>query len=65
MKRLRHLIVIIIIIGITFYCTEKTVDSIREKDPLMIEIKQLNNNYNKKAVNAKIIGNNIIPCIYG
>ena len=65
MKRIKQLIVIIIVISISFYYTEKTIDFIRENDPLMIEIKQLNNNYNKKAVNAKIIGNNIIPGIYG
>lgn len=49
----------------SFYYTNKTIDIIRETDPIMKEIKKSNNKYYKKAIDAKVSKNTIIPGLTG
>ena len=65
MKKIKIIFIIIILISVSFYYTNKVVDSLKENDPIMKEIKQTSNNYNISPVNAQIIENTIVPGIYG
>lgn len=49
----------------SFYYTDKIVDFAKSKDPIMIEIINNQDNFNKSAVNAVIDKNYIIPGIEG
>ena len=66
MKNNIYKIVSVIILTIfSFYYTNKTIDIIRETDPIMKEIRKSNDKYYKKAINAKVVNNTIIPGING
>lgn len=58
-------IIIGIIILLSFYCTNGIIRLLKEKDPLMIEIKKTDSKYQIPFQNATIEGNNIIPGIIG
>lgn len=45
----------------SFYYTNKVVEIIRERDPIMQQIRLTDEKYKVDSQNAKIIGNNIIP----
>lgn len=60
-----HIIIVLLLGLFSFYYTEKVIDFIREKDPIMKTIKKESVNYKKDAVDAKIDGNKIVPGING
>ena len=64
-NNLSKILIGIILTIFSFYYTNKTIDIIRETDPIMKEIKKSNNKYYKKALNAKVLDNTIIPGING
>ena len=65
MKKLFQIIGVISLMGISFFYTEKTVSVVKEYDDIMIEIKNNQNKYYKKYVNASINKDTIIPGISG
>ncbi|MBR2248100.1 MAG: hypothetical protein IKG58_01660 [Bacilli bacterium] len=62
---MKKVLIVIFLTIFSFYYTNKTIDIIRETDPIMKEIKKSNNKYYKKAMNAKVVNNTIIPGING
>ena len=66
MNNKKYHIIIVLLLGLfSFYYTEKVIDFIRNKDPIMKTIKKESVNYKKDAVDAKIDGNKIVPGING
>lgn len=65
MKKLIGIIGILILMGISFFYTKKLVSFVNNYDDIMIKIKNTNKYYYKKAINATIINNTIIPGISG
>ncbi|MBR2678170.1 MAG: hypothetical protein IKE63_02015 [Bacilli bacterium] len=63
MKNIKVLFFLLIIL--TFISSSIIINSLKEKDPLMIEIKNKKSKYKTKAINAEIIGNSIISGVYG
>lgn len=55
----------ILLLLFSFYYTDKVIDIVRNSDPIMREIKENDTKYTKKAVNAKIKENTIIPGVSG
>lgn len=49
----------------SFYYTNKSIELVREQDPIMKTIRSTSNKYNTEAVNAKIKDNTIIPGLSG
>ena len=60
-KKLIRPILIILLVGFSFFYTEQSIDLIRNTDPLMKQIKKSNYKYEIKPTNAKIKNNTIIP----
>ena len=52
--------VVLLLLLFSFYYTDKSIDLIRQSDPIMKQIKSTNESYEVEAENAKIIGNKII-----
>lgn len=65
MKKIFQTIGLLSLICFSFIYTEKTITVLKENDPLMIEIEENKDNYNKKYINAIINNNTITPGIYG
>lgn len=49
-----------LLIGLSFYLTNSILNYLKEKDPIMKEIKYTKEKYQTKSENAEIIGNSII-----
>lgn len=64
-KKLLRPFLIILLVGFSFFYTDKSVDLIRESDPLMKQIKNTNYKYQQEPKNAKIEGDTIVPGITG
>lgn len=57
---------LVLLLGIfSFYYTEKVIDFIREKDPIMKTIKKESKEFEIEPTNAKIVDNTIIPGVSG
>ncbi len=61
MKKLYPVILSLLLVYFSFYYTNKVVDIIREKDPIMMKIKKEKDSYEIKTKNAKIDGDKITP----
>lgn len=55
----------ILLLAFSFYYTDKSIDLVRESDPIMKKIRENSHKYSVKSVNAKIDGNKIIPGVVG
>lgn len=64
-KKLIQVTLVLLLVLFSFYYTNKTVEIIREADPLMKQIKQESEKHTTTAKNAKIEGNKIIPGLNG
>ncbi len=60
-KKLIQVTVVLLLVLFSFYYTNKTIDIIRETDPLMKQIKEESTKYEVPAEDAKIEDNKIIP----
>lgn len=60
MEKIKLTIIGIIVISISFYITNFTLNKLREKDPIMQEIKKTKEKYEIEPIDAEIIGNTII-----
>ena len=65
MKNIIQYIGLTILIVFSFFYTEKTVTTIKNQDPLMIEIEEKANEYSVSAIDAKVIDTKIIPGMKG
>ena len=61
MKRVYPVILSCLLIAFSFYYTNKVAGIVRGKDPIMQSSKEEKANYEKKAINANVSGDNIIP----
>ena len=61
MKRVYPVILSCLLIAFSFYYTNKIAGIVRGKDPIMQSIKEEKANYEKKAINANVSEDNIIP----
>ena len=64
-KKLIRVTFILLLSVFSFYYTNKSIELIREKDPIMKTIKSTDEKYNIEAVNAEIKDNTIIPGLSG
>lgn len=64
-KKLIRVTLILLLSIFSFYYTNKSIELIREQDPIMKKIKSTDEKYNVQAVNAEINENTIIPGITG
>lgn len=60
MKRLISPIIIIILLIVSFYYANKSVNILKNADPIMKEIKSTEKKYTIKPIDAQIVGHNII-----
>lgn len=60
-RKLIQVAVVIVLVLFSFYYTNKTIDIIKETDPLMKQIKEESKKYQIPAENAKIKENKITP----
>lgn len=65
MKNIIQYIGIIVLILFSFFYTEKTVTTIKNQDPLMIELQNVKDDYNISPINAEITDDKIIPGMAG
>jgi len=65
MKNIIQYIGIIILIIFSFFYTEKTVTTIKNQDPLMIELQNIKEEYSISPINAEITDDKIIPGMAG
>ena len=61
MKKIYPVILTLLLIYFSFYYTNKVVGLIKSKDPIMVKIEKEKENYEVKAVNAKVDNKNVIP----
>ena len=60
LKKLISPIIIIMLLVLSFYYTNKSVAFLKNADPIMKEIKNTEKKYKIDPINAQIVGNNII-----
>ena len=65
MKKIIKLMGLFVLIGFSFFYTDKILEVIRQEDKIMIMLNDIKDNYEVKAIDAKIIDNKIIPGING
>ena len=61
MNKLFYRLIILLFLVFSFYYTNKIIDFLREKDPIMKNIKKTDSKYRIDSIDALIVGNNIIP----
>lgn len=64
-KKLIRISSILLLSIFSFYYTNKSIELVREQDPIMKTIRSTEEKYNVAAVNASINGNTIIPGLTG
>lgn len=64
-KKSIHVILILLLAAFSFYYTNKSIELVREQDPIMKQIKTTDEKYTVEAVNAVIEDNTIIPGLVG
>ncbi|MDY5993568.1 MAG: polysaccharide deacetylase family protein [Bacilli bacterium] len=60
-RKVIQVISVTLLMLFSFFYTNKSIELIRENDPIMKQIKETNTKYKVNPVNATIIGNKIIP----
>jgi hypothetical protein len=63
LKKSFQIIGLLLLIGFSFFYTEKVALVVREQDPLMVKIEEYETLFNKGSVNAIVKDNTIIPGI--
>ena len=64
-KKICSIVFSILLVVFSFYYTNKVVNSLKEKDPIMIEIKKYDRYYPDTKIDSILNDNNIIPGIKG
>lgn len=65
MKNILKLVGLFVLMGFSFFYTDKVVEVIREEDNIMIEIQSVKDLYKIDAVSANVVDNTIIPGVEG
>lgn len=65
MKNIVKLMGLFVLIGFSFFYTDKILEVIREEDEIMIKLTSVEDEYKVLPVDAEILGNTIIPGING
>ena len=65
LKNIINIFIVLLLLLFRFYYTDKSIQLIRETDPIMKQIKKNSNKYNVRSVNAKVMDNSIIPGVVG
>ena len=65
MKKIFNIIFTTLLIYFSFYYANLVSNYVKNKDPIMIKLKEVKDNYQKEAVDAVIFNNTIIPGISG
>lgn len=65
MKNIVKMIGLFILIGFSFFYSDKVISVIREEDKIMIELDSVKNVYKVEAVDATVVGKTIVPGING
>lgn len=65
MKTTIKMLGLFVLIGFSFFYTDKVLTVIREEDDIMIELTSVMDIYKVDSVDAKVIGNTIIPGLSG
>lgn len=65
MKNTLKLVGLFVLIGFSFFYTDKVIDVIREEDKIMIELNQVKDSYKLDGIDASIVLNTIIPGVNG
>lgn len=65
MKKIIHNIFVVLLICFSFFYTDKVINMINKKDPLMTEIINYKEEYNILPINAYIDGDTIVPGLIG
>lgn len=65
MKKVFKLMGLFVLILFSFFYTDKTLNIIKENDPIMVEINNNKDNYMVPAINGSVDGDYIIPGING
>lgn len=60
-KKVLQVISVLTLMFFSFFYTNKSIELIRENDPIMKKIKMTTDKYKEESTDAKIIGNKIIP----
>jgi hypothetical protein len=63
LKKSFQIIGLTLLIGFSFFYTEKVAMIVRDQDPLMIKIQEYEEKFNKESVNAILLEDSIIPGI--
>lgn len=65
LKKIARITFILLLSIFSFYYTNKSIELVREQDPIMKKIRNTNNKYNVQPVNAEVKDNTIIPGLTG
>lgn len=65
MKNILKLVGLFVLMGFSFFYTDKVVEVIREEDNIMIEIQSVKDLYKIDAMSANVVDNTIIPGVEG
>lgn len=65
LKKLMRMSSILLLSIFSFYYTNKSIELVREQDPIMKSIRSTSEKYNIQAVNAEIKDNTIVPGLVG
>lgn len=65
MKNIIKLMGLVVLIGFSFFYTDKVIEVIREEDEIMIELESVKDIYKVLPIDANIVGNTIVPGLEG
>lgn len=65
MKNILKIVGLFVLMGFSFFYTDKVIEVIREEDNIMIELNSVKDLYKIEAVSANVVSNTIIPGVNG
>ena len=65
MKNILKIVGLFVLMGFSFFYTDKVIEVIREEDNIMIELNNVKDLYKIEAVSANVVSNTIIPGVNG
>ena len=65
MKNILKIVGLFVLMGFSFFYTDKVIEVIREEDSIMIELQSVKDLYEIEAVSASVVSNTIVPGVNG
>lgn len=65
MRNILKVVGLFVLMGFSFFYTDKVIEVIREEDNIMIELNNIKDLYEIEAVSANVVSNTIIPGVNG